>query len=310
MSLSKRFALTKAVDSVSLSIDSQTLTALLGESGCGKTTLLRLLAGLEKPDSGQINLNNQDITYLAPQKRGIGLVFQDFALFPHLTVEQNVGFGLKQSDKYKVASYLDRVKLSDLAKRYPHELSGGQQQRVALARALAVEPKVLLLDEPFSNLDPSLKQEMTWELKNWLKDLTVVMVTHDAKDALSVADKLVLMRKGSVVQAGTPSELYLNPVDAYTADFFGVANFFEAQELQRFFGEHRKNGLYMVRAEDWHVAPSSAGWQLWSKSYQGGRWLACFGLEEKKIFVYLPEEFDFNTYFYQLTYVKIRALTS
>jgi ABC-type Fe3+/spermidine/putrescine transport system ATPase subunit len=236
------------------------------------------------------------------------MVFQDFALFPHLNVEANIAFGLKKKDKDKVFEMLKKVKLEGLERRYPHELSGGQQQRVALARSLAVEPKVLLLDEPFSNLDPSLKQDMTWELKEWLKSLTVLMVTHDAKDALAVADKLVLMRKGSVVQYGRPYDLYRNPVNLYCASYFGTINVFDAQQLFDFFRLEFQQGLYMVRAEDFHAELVESGCLLLSQIYQGGKWLACMDLEGKKIFSYLPKEYEVNRSFFRLIPKNITAL--
>ncbi len=290
--ITKKFGNHIAVDSVSLDFEQGKLTALLGESGCGKTTLLRLIAGLEKADAGQILLEGKDITQVEPQRRGIGMVFQDFALFPHLTVKSNVGFGLKRRDENRIKEVLEQVGLTKLANRYPHELSGGQQQRVALARALAPSPKVLLLDEPFSNLDPSLKERMTWELRELLTGTTAIMVTHDARDTLAIADKIALMHKGKIAQSGTPEEIYTQPKNSYVASFFGTANFFEGWQLRKWFPEqwgNAQDGLWMVRAEDVILERGTGKSTILSKNYLGGRWLVWVDLEEKKICAYLAQ---------------------
>lgn len=224
-----------AVASVSFDLPEGKLLSLVGESGSGKTTLLRLLAGLETPDSGSMSLDGQIISSptksLPPEKRGIGLVFQHHALFPHLTVEKNVSFGLKHlkgKERSSITSQmLDLVGLPDFGKRYPHQLSGGERQRVALARALAPSPRLLLLDEPFSSLDARLRQTVRDETRAILKQrgATALFVTHDTGDALSIADHIVVLRKGQVQQEGAPPEVYHAPANAYVASFFGSCNF-------------------------------------------------------------------------------------
>ncbi|MGF1672375.1 MAG: sulfate/molybdate ABC transporter ATP-binding protein [Rivularia sp. (in: cyanobacteria)] len=228
----KQFDSFKAVDNVSLEIKSGSLVALLGPSGSGKSTLLRLIAGLEMPDSGRIWLTGKDATYQSVQERNIGFVFQHYALFKHMTVRKNIAFGLEISKapkakiKARVEQLLDLVQLSGLGDRYPSQLSGGQRQRVALARALAVEPKVLLLDEPFGALDAKVRKD----LRAWLRRLhdevhvTTVFVTHDQEEAMEVSDQVVVMNKGKVEQIGTPAEIYDHPATAFVMSFIGPVN--------------------------------------------------------------------------------------
>ncbi len=230
--VSKQFGSFKAVDEVSLEIKSGSLVALLGPSGSGKSTLLRLIAGLEMPDSGKILLTGKDATYQTVQERNIGFVFQHYALFKHLTVRQNIAFGLEirkvqpKKIKGRVEQLLELVQLSGLGDRYPSQLSGGQRQRVALARALAVEPEVLLLDEPFGALDAKVRKD----LRAWLRNLhdevhvTTVFVTHDQEEAMEVSDEVVVMNKGRVEQVGTPAEIYDNPATAFVMSFIGPVN--------------------------------------------------------------------------------------
>ncbi|BAZ10697.1 sulfate ABC transporter ATPase subunit [Calothrix sp. NIES-4071] len=231
-SVSKQFGSFKAVDNVSLEIKSGSLVALLGPSGSGKSTLLRLISGLELPDTGRILLTGKDATYQSVQERNIGFVFQHYALFKHLTVRQNIAFGLeirkasKNKIKNRVSELLELVQLSGLGDRYPSQLSGGQRQRVALARALAVEPEVLLLDEPFGALDAKVRKD----LRAWLRRLhdevhvTTVFVTHDQEEAMEVSDEVVVMNKGSVEQIGTPAEIYDHPASAFVMSFIGPVN--------------------------------------------------------------------------------------
>lgn len=224
-----------AVNDASFDLDDGKLLALVGESGSGKTTLLRMLAGLETPDAGEIRLDGATLSspqgVVPPERRGIGLVFQSHALFPHLTVEGNIGFGVKHLDRTErakvVPGMLDLVGLSGYQNRYPHELSGGERQRVALARALAPNPRLLLLDEPFSSLDARLRQSVRDETRSILRErgTTAVFVTHDTGDALTIADGIVVLKRGEVQQIGAPPEVYHAPSNSYVASFFGTCNF-------------------------------------------------------------------------------------
>jgi sulfate/thiosulfate transport system ATP-binding protein len=232
--ISKRFGDFRALDDVSIDVDSGSLTALLGPSGSGKSTLLRIIAGLEWPDEGEIKLAGEDATPLTPQKRGVGFVFQHYAAFKHMTVRDNIAFGLKIRKRPKgdvtrrVDELLELVQLQGFGNRYPAQLSGGQRQRMALARALAPEPKVLLLDEPFGALDARVRAE----LRVWLRRLhdethtTTVFVTHDQEEAMEVADKVVVMNQGRVEQVAGPRELYDSPANPFVMSFVGQANRF------------------------------------------------------------------------------------
>jgi sulfate transport system ATP-binding protein len=230
--LSKRFGDFQALDDVSVSVAGGSLTALLGPSGSGKSTLLRVIAGLERPDSGEVSIGGVDLTGRAPQDRGIGFVFQHYAAFKHMTVWDNIAFGLsirkRPRDEIgkRVAELLELVQLEGLAKRYPAQLSGGQRQRMGLARALAVDPEVLLLDEPFGALDARVRKE----LRAWLRRLhdethtTTVIVTHDQEEAMEVADEVVVMNKGKVEQVADPRRLYEHPANEFVMTFVGQAN--------------------------------------------------------------------------------------
>ncbi len=229
---SKRFGSTVALDALDLAIQPGELFFLLGPSGCGKTTLLRCLAGFEKPDSGTIRFGEHEVTKLPPHARNTGMVFQSYALWPHLTVAENVSFGLEErktpadETARRVAQALEAVQLDALADRKPHQLSGGQQQRTALARALVVRPRCLLLDEPLSNLDARLRAEMRSEIRRVCKDhqLTTVYVTHDQKEALAIADRMAVMEAGRILQIGAPREVYGRPRSAAVARFIGETN--------------------------------------------------------------------------------------
>lgn len=252
--IEKHFGQYHALQNISLDFPEGKLIALLGPSGCGKTTLLRIIAGLETADSGQIILNGQDATHLHVQQRNIGFMFQHYALFKHMTVFDNVAFGLRvkkqnrpsETDiKKRVMELLELVQLPHLAQRYPAQLSGGQRQRIALARALAVEPKVLLLDEPFGALDAKVRKELRRWLRNLHDELHIssIFVTHDQEEALEVADEIVVMNKGIVEQVGSPKDVYQAPATAFVFDFLGNANKFEAdyQNAQLSFGEDKIN---------------------------------------------------------------------
>ncbi len=239
--ITKKFSDYTALDNISLNVASGELVALLGPSGCGKTTLLRIIAGLELPDRGKIILEKRDTTNLPPRKKNVGFVFQHYALFRRLTVFENVAFGLKvlpmgerpsrSAIKERVDELLKLVQMDWAVKRYPSQLSGGQRQRVALARALAVNPKVLLLDEPFSALDAKVRQE----LRRWLRKLhdeihvTTLFVTHDQEEALELADRIVVINKGRIEQQGTPQEVYDHPVNAFVYNFLGNVNVFHGR---------------------------------------------------------------------------------
>ncbi|MFD0982754.1 ABC transporter ATP-binding protein [Tropicimonas aquimaris] len=218
---------TVAVDRLDLDIRKGELIALLGPSGCGKTTTMRAIAGLLTPRSGSVHIDGRDVTRLPPSRREVGLVFQSYALFPHLSVFENVAFGLRLRHEpdleAKVMAGLETVGLTDFSKRQPADLSGGQQQRVSLARSLVMHPKVLLLDEPLSNLDARLRLEMRTELQRVQREtgITMVFVTHDQSEALALADRIVLMRNGAIEQAGTAEEIYNAPVSGFAADFMG-----------------------------------------------------------------------------------------
>lgn len=223
----------EALRNVDLELEPGKILALLGPSGCGKTTTLRLLAGFEHPDTGTLEIGGRIVsggkTFIQPEKRKVGMVFQDYALFPHLTVEQNVAYGLARGAKRKgrVAEVLNLTHLDGLGGRMPHELSGGQQQRVALARALAPEPAVVLLDEPFSNLDATLRARVRAEMRGILKraNATAIFVTHDQEEALSISDEIAVMIDGNILQKAPPEDLYLYPANREVAKFVGEANF-------------------------------------------------------------------------------------
>jgi putative spermidine/putrescine transport system ATP-binding protein len=231
--LTKLFGETRAVDRVSLHVEPGSMVALLGPSGCGKTTTLRMIAGLVEPNAGDILLDDRPITHVPVHRRNIGMLFQNYALFPHMTVAENVAFGLetrrvrRAEAAARVAGALQLVQLADYGDRMPGQLSGGQQQRVALARALVVEPALLLLDEPLGALDKALRESMQVELRALQQRLgvTTMMVTHDQDEALTMADRIVIMRDGRIEQAGAPAEIYQRPVSRFVAGFLGASNF-------------------------------------------------------------------------------------
>ena len=237
----KRYGDVQVVKSVSLAIEDGEFVSLLGPSGCGKTTILRMVAGLIEPTSGAIKVGERDITQLPPNKRQMGLVFQSYALFPHLTVFENVAFGLRRQGQNgaelekRVLEALSMVRLDGFAQRYPRQLSGGQQQRVAMARAIAPRPTVLLFDEPLSNLDAKLRDEMQIELKRLQRELkiTTLFVTHDQGEALSLSDRVCVMYDGVIQQFATPEEIYHRPATAFVAGFIGKPNKFAGEVMSR-----------------------------------------------------------------------------
>lgn len=230
--LSHSFGSTKVLDNINLTVDKGELFTLLGPSGCGKTTILRIISGFITPSEGRILVGDRDITHLSPEKRNIGMVFQNYALFPHMTVVENVKYGLviKKLEKkvidQKLDKYLDLVGMNEYRERKISQLSGGQQQRVAVARALAVEPELLLLDEPMSNLDAALRDRMRDEIRELQQKLgiTTIFITHDQREALSISDRVAVMNEGNCIQIGTPFEVYNNPKTEFVATFVGESN--------------------------------------------------------------------------------------
>jgi iron(III) transport system ATP-binding protein len=247
--LTKTYGSTHALNDVNLEIRSGELFFLLGPSGCGKTTLLRTIAGLQTASSGRILFDDRDVTAVPTQKRNAVMCFQGYALWPHMTVRENIRFGLSlrgHSVEAQVQKALDIVRMRELADRKPQELSGGQQQRVALARALAVQPACLLLDEPLSNLDTHLRQELRKEIRRICREagITTVYVTHDQKEALSTADRIAVMKDGRLVQVGTPPQLYCSPTNAFAAEFMGPTNLVDGEVVASIDGQvHVATGL-------------------------------------------------------------------
>jgi putative spermidine/putrescine transport system ATP-binding protein len=239
--LTKKFVDNTAVNNVNFEINSGEFFSILGPSGCGKTTTLRMIAGFVMPTDGEIFIGNTDITFQAPEKRNIGFVFQNYAIFPHMNVFDNISFGLKMRSieqnliNEKVKKALDQVNLSGYENRFQRELSGGEQQRVALARVLVTEPQILLLDEPLSALDKKLREEM----KIWIKELqkqlkiTTVYVTHDQSEALTMSDRIAIMNNGDISQIGTPTEIYEKPLNSFVADFIGTSNFIKLNIISK-----------------------------------------------------------------------------
>jgi putrescine transport system ATP-binding protein len=260
--VTKRFGDFTAVNNLSLSIYEREFFALLGASGCGKSTLLRMLAGFDEPTSGRILLDGQDLRGIPPYRRPVNMMFQSYALFPHMTVEQNIAFGLKQESMpraeidQRVADMLKLVKLTQFAKRKPHQLSGGQRQRVALARSVAKRPKVLLLDEPLGALDKKLREETQFELMDLQQNLglTFVVVTHDQEEAMTMADRIAILDKGQVMQVATPAEIYEAPVSRFVANFVGNVNMFEGKVKAR-----EANSARIVGASGAEITVENAG---------------------------------------------------
>ena len=255
--LAKHFGATRVFDDLSFGIDRGEFITLLGPSGCGKSTLLRCLAGLETPDAGTIYVGGADITNVKAQKRGIGMVFQSYALFPNMTAAENIAFGLKMNGvpaaetAKKVTDAVALVELTGNEKKYPHQLSGGQKQRVALARALVTEPRILLLDEPLSALDARIRRNLREQIRSIQKDLhlTTVFVTHDQEEAMTVSDRIFLMNRGAIVQQGTPEEVYLNPADEFAARFIGSYNLLTKAEAKVLLEFDSPEDLVAVRPE-------------------------------------------------------------
>jgi spermidine/putrescine ABC transporter ATP-binding subunit len=268
--LVKRFGSTTAVDRIDLAVPSGELVALLGPSGCGKTTTLRIVAGFERPDSGRVRIQGVDVTAAPPYRRDTGMVFQHYALFPHMTVRENVGFGLRMrgvdrsESETRVQEALALVSLRGLEARYPRQLSGGQQQRVALARALVIRPQLLLLDEPLSSLDAKLRQEMRLEVRAIQRQvgITALFVTHDQEEALSLADRVAVINQGRIEQVGTPVEVYEQPRTAFVAGFIGQSNFFRGEIVDAV----ADGGRGVLRGEDGRLFHASNPLRLAARS--------------------------------------------
>ncbi len=278
--IQKSFEGTEVLKGIDLEIERAEFITLLGASGCGKTTSLRIIAGLEMPDSGKVFLEGQDITAVEPNKRSVNTVFQNYALFPHMTVEENVGYGLKIKKvpkpeiARKVSEMLKLVQLAEYGKRHPDQLSGGQRQRIAIARAVINEPKVLLLDEPLGALDLKLRRQMQLELKRLQKQLgiTFIYITHDQEEAINMSDRIAVMNQGVLEQVGTPNEIYYHPRTSYVADFVGNANIL-----------HYGSDTFAIRSENVLIngeAPCVYDAVVLEKSFSGGQLRILFRLSD------------------------------
>ncbi|MCW0507669.1 ABC transporter ATP-binding protein [Aeromonas piscicola] len=261
--LHKSYGETKVFEGIEFGIRKGELVTLLGPSGCGKSTLLRALAGLTPVDGGQVRVAGEDITWQAPQKRGIGMVFQSYALFPNMTVWDNVAFGLRMKPQpgrelaVSVQEALSLVELDGFERRYPGELSGGQRQRVALARALVVRPRILLLDEPLSALDARIRRSLRLQIREIQQrlELTTIFVTHDQEEALTMSDRVFLMNKGEIVQSGSPEQIYTQPASEFVASFIGHYNLLAPEQAKSLFGP-RFRGTLALRPESINLLPA------------------------------------------------------
>lgn len=286
--LKKIFEENRGIEKIDFSIEKGELISLLGPSGCGKTTLLNIIGGFLKPDNGKIYLEDRDITDIQPEKRDISTVFQSYALFPHMNVLENIKYGLKYKKLTKkeqnelALEYLKIVGLDGYEKKSIQELSGGQQQRVALARALVLYPKILLLDEPFSNLDAKLKISMREELKELQKNLKISMifVTHDQEEALSISDKVVVMNNGKIEQIGTPEEIYYSPINEYVANFIGKSNFILKDGVKK-----------LIRPENIKIEKNQKGsWKIINKEFMGAYTILKIKNETEELYVNIQGE--------------------
>lgn len=281
--LTKQFGETDVLKGIDIKVAKGEFITLLGSSGCGKTTTLRIIAGLEEPDEGQVILNGQDITQTPPERRNVNTVFQNYALFPYMNVEKNIGYGLKikkvpkDEIKRRVSEVLKMVQLEGYEKRKPDELSGGQRQRVAIARAVINQPKVLLLDEPLGALDLKLRRQMQTELKSLQKKLgiTFIYITHDQEEAINMSDRIAVMRNGVFEQIGTPNEIYYQPKTSYVADFVGNANII-----------HMDGKIYAIRTENVLMgdeAECTIPAVVEDKSFAGGQLRIVFRLKDGQV---------------------------
>ncbi|RUT35872.1 ABC transporter ATP-binding protein [Paenibacillus zeisoli] len=293
--VNKTYNSTSVLHELNLEVMEGEMVTLLGPSGCGKSTLLRCISGLTDMDKGSVHLEGRNITPLAPKDRNVGMVFQSYALFPNMNVYDNIAFGLSmkkkssQQIKSRVEEMLQLIDLTEKAKSYPHELSGGQQQRVSLARSLAVEPKLMLMDEPLSALDAKIRKHLRTELRQIQKrvGMTMLFVTHDQEEALTISDKICLMNQGRIVQTGSPDEVYSKPKDEFAARFIGSYNVLSGEELSMLLAEpaySKSAGKYALRPEAIHVKQNSLGLQPTSTS-SGSDAAAhiCLGLVEEAV---------------------------
>ncbi|MDQ0197472.1 ABC transporter ATP-binding protein [Neobacillus ginsengisoli] len=264
--VTKRYDKQVVLNNISLTLEKGEFATLLGQSGCGKSTLLRSIAGLEEVDVGNIFVDQKNITHLSPRHRDVGMVFQAYALFPNMTVFDNIAYGLKMKKerniKSKVQNMIDMVDLTGKEESYPHQLSGGQQQRVALARALVMEPKVLLLDEPLSALDAKIRKNLQKELKRIQRELeiTTIFVTHDQEEAMTLSDKIFIMNEGNIVQSGSPSDIYVSPVNTFVANFIGNYNVIDMDVFYKLVRSTELKGHEVaIRPEVLQLVPVGSG---------------------------------------------------
>jgi len=306
--ISKSFDKTKVLEDISLDIDKGKIISLLGKSGSGKTTLLNIIAGFEKSDNGTMSLNNKIIFdknhFIEPQKRNIGFVFQNYALFPHMNIFKNITFGVDNKpleEKQKIVSgLLKLVDLEGLEKRYPHELSGGQQQRIALIRAMALNPQLILLDEPFSSIDTMIKTTIQKQLLKILKNShkTAIIVTHDASEAMALSDKIIYLEEGKIVQYDTPINIYKYPKTKQIAQSFGVASFIKKEDK-----------TYCVRPND--VTFSKNGKHrayILSKLFQGDKYIYEVQINDESITLYSTEDIDTEYYSVEINWDKLTTI--
>jgi putative spermidine/putrescine transport system ATP-binding protein len=308
-SLTKRFGDTTVVDGLSLRVDKGELVSLLGPSGCGKTTTLQMIAGFVEPSAGAIHLGGRDLTTIRPAARGLGIVFQSYALFPHMTAAQNIAFGLqmrsiaKAEQTKRVDEALALVGLAGFADRYPRRMSGGQQQRVALARALVIKPDVLLLDEPLSNLDAKLREEMQVELRQIQRSVgtTTILVTHDQSEAMALSDRIVVMNRGRVEQVAPPTEIYCAPATAFVADFLGKTNLLPVTTAAgtasvgtgRWAAAYMANGATKVNVRPERIAfcdDEGLAGTVRTRIFQGHHWLVQVKTEAGLVLVIAPND--------------------
>ena len=302
--VSKDFGSGNVLENINLEIEDGELFTFLGPSGCGKTTLLRILAGFEEASQGKVFLGGKDLTNLPPEKRNISMVFQNYALFPNMTVEENVGYGLKlrkykkEDIEKKVDQYLDMVGMKDYKKRNINQLSGGEQQRVSIARALVIEPNVLLLDEPLSNLDAKLRQEMRAEIRELQRKLkiTTIFVTHDQQEAMSISDRIAVFNKGHIIQINRPLELYNKPRNQFVAEFIGKSNIIFKEDYKNFKIGERESSKISIRPQDFIIGEGEIEARIKDLEFIGDSILYTCEVKDREIEVYQSNTSDIEVY--------------